>query len=494
DPVTWPKINPRVAEQLMVKGPMNVKSALESDGVGDWKNLSAILSSHEKSLDHISSFQTWKELEERLSCNETVDQYNRRILSAETERWRNVLHRLVALTRTLAVQSLAFQGHSDRLHEPGNGNFLKFIELMGMFDGVMKEHLGRITSKETHIHYPGKNIQNELIDLLASKIRGKLSMVKESKYYLVILDCMLDISHVEQMAMIIRFGKREVNGVVEIQECFLAFVKLDDSNDKLNEVGLPLADMRGQDYDNGANMKGKNRGVQKRMPFFVPCNAHTLNLVLNDAVVLMRWTFWGSFRLFSFIFHQFIDGVIFLEHVGNLGLTVKQLSEIRWESRVEAVGTIRYQAGEVYDALLSIADDTTLTAGTCGTKSRAEDILFEVNIASKTLQAVEFDLHQIIEQLAVLQDFLQSYWSDHSFASVLATARELAESLGIRGKFAEEIQRKKTDYEARDKPVVDPEQSFKVNFFYQVVDTAIQLVGERFSQLQEHNKSFSVLY
>uniref|UniRef100_H3AB52 Uncharacterized protein n=1 Tax=Latimeria chalumnae TaxID=7897 RepID=H3AB52_LATCH len=171
-----------------------------------------------------------------------------------------VLHRLVALTRTHAVQNLAFQGHSDRLCEPGNGNFLKFIELMGMFDGVMKEHLRRIMSNETHIHYLGKNIQNKLIDLLASKIRGKiLSMVKESKYYSVILDCMPDISHMEQMAMIVRFvstrpGKQDVNVVMEIQERFLAFVKLDDSSgegmmevlfQKLNKMGLPLADMRG---------------------------------------------------------------------------------------------------------------------------------------------------------------------------------------------------------------------------------------------------------
>uniref|UniRef100_H3A856 TTF-type domain-containing protein n=1 Tax=Latimeria chalumnae TaxID=7897 RepID=H3A856_LATCH len=546
DPVKWPKMNSRVTEQLVAKGPtqvksfefpktgnrkftpnhymhhltngeavartwllysvssdtifcfcckiftLNVKSALASDGVRDWKNLSAILSSHEKSFDHISAFQTWKEMEERLNCNKTVDQYNRRTLSAETEHWRNVLHRLVALTRTLAVQNLTFQGHSDRLYEPGNGNFLKFIELMGMFDGVMKERLQRITSNDTHIHYLGKNIQNELIDLLASKIRGKiLSMVKESKYYSVILDCMLDISHMEQIAMIVRFVSTRP-GNVEIQECFLAFVKLDDSSgegmtevllQKLNEMGLPLADMRGQSYDNGANMKGKNKEVQKWVrelnsrAFFVPCNTHSLNLILSDAAgcctdAVNFGVIQAIFVYFSLSTYQWD---ILLKHV------VKQLSETRWGSRVEAARAIRY------DALLSIADDTMLT-GTCGTKSHAEarsitgkvlnfkflcslvvwhDILFEVNIASKTLQVVEFDLHQAIEQLAVLQDFLQNYRLDHSFVSVLAIAQELAESLSIQQRFAEEIQKKtQFDYKTRDEPVVNPEQSFKVNFFY----------------------------
>ena len=47
--------------------------------------------------------------------------------------------------------------------------------------------------------------------------------------------------------------------------------------------------MRGQGYDNGANMKGKHNGLPKRMldinprAFFVPCAAHSLNLVINDA-------------------------------------------------------------------------------------------------------------------------------------------------------------------------------------------------------------------
>lgn len=48
--------------------------------------------------------------------------------------------------------------------------------------------------------------------------------------------------------------------------------------------------MRGQGYDNGANMKGQHSGIQIRIrninprAFFVSCSAHSLNLVVNDAV------------------------------------------------------------------------------------------------------------------------------------------------------------------------------------------------------------------
>jgi hypothetical protein len=48
--------------------------------------------------------------------------------------------------------------------------------------------------------------------------------------------------------------------------------------------------MKGQGYDNNANMRGQQNGVQARVrllnrkAFYVPCNAPSLNLVLNDLV------------------------------------------------------------------------------------------------------------------------------------------------------------------------------------------------------------------
>ncbi|KAI8541986.1 hypothetical protein RHMOL_Rhmol08G0104000 [Rhododendron molle] len=49
-----------------------------------------------------------------------------------------------------------------------------------------------------------------------------------------------------------------------------------------------MGDLRGQGYDNSSNMKGKNKGVQKRLldknprAFYTPCGCHSLNLALCD--------------------------------------------------------------------------------------------------------------------------------------------------------------------------------------------------------------------
>ena len=50
---------------------------------------------------------------------------------------------------------------------------------------------------------------------------------------------------------------------------------------------------------------------------------------------------------------------------------VKKVCATRWKSRVNAVKAIRYQTVEVYNALISIADDVSLT-GPHGTQSCAE--------------------------------------------------------------------------------------------------------------------------
>ncbi|CAM5104381.1 unnamed protein product [Natator depressus] len=146
-------------------------------------------------------------------------------------------------------------------------------------------------------------MQNELIQILANAIKKKIIEAAHSaKYFSIILDCTPDVSHIEQMTMIICFvdmekSVNEDNVEVLIKEHFLGFVPLKETTgafmaetilQELKTMSLSVENLCGQGYDNGSNMKGKDNGVQRRRmeinprAFFVPCSVHSLNLVVSD--------------------------------------------------------------------------------------------------------------------------------------------------------------------------------------------------------------------
>ena len=106
----------------------------------------------------------------------------------------------------LSERNLAFRGSEEVLGSPHNGNFLGIFKLLARRDTILKELQDRIKNKNTKDHYLSPTIQNELIELLVTEVeKENLQQLKLAKYFSIILDCTPDMSHHEQMSVILRY-------------------------------------------------------------------------------------------------------------------------------------------------------------------------------------------------------------------------------------------------------------------------------------------------
>jgi len=131
---------------------------------------------------------------------------------------------------------------------------------------------------------------------MAKKVKEAIiNEVKSRKYYSIVVDSTPNITHSDQLAFIIRYVSDK--GVPT--ERFLEFIpKVGHKSLEIAEtvimtidnLKLNISDCRGQSYDTAKNMSGCYNGLQARikninpLAFYIPCAAHSLDLVGSYAV------------------------------------------------------------------------------------------------------------------------------------------------------------------------------------------------------------------
>ncbi|CAK6966422.1 PREDICTED: zinc finger MYM-type protein 1-like [Scomber scombrus] len=265
-------------------------------------------------------------------------------MKVEAKRWKEILTRLLAIN-FLAERNLPFRSHSDKLYESGNGNFLGQVQLMAQFDPVMRDHLRRIQAKEASDTYLSSHIQNKLISLVAKCTTDAIvDQVKNAKYHSVIMDCTPDLSPNEQLLVVLRIENCDIKKGITIHEHFVGFLLAHDTTGKglcetvlvhLDKLHLDTANCRGQSYDNGSNMQGKNQVARRVLDLnskalCVPRGSHTLNLVVGDAAKSSV----ASVRFFGLLqrLYTLFSWTILKEHVKtftmSIGLKLSKLFDI----------------------------------------------------------------------------------------------------------------------------------------------------------------------
>lgn len=342
-------------------------------GFNDWKNSARSIKLHEHSKNHQDNYLAFRRRVKQLN---TIDCSFKRSEETEMEYWRQVLYRIVSVIKFLGSRGLAFRGNDQKIGSKQNGNFLGILELISEYDPLLKRHLSQYGNKgKGRASYLSANTCNEFILLIARKMENKIiAEVQKAKYYSISVDSTPDVSHTDQLVFCIRYVKNQAP-----VERFLNFIPIEEHTAEymadivtvfLTDKHIDIMDCRGQSYDNASNMSGCYSGLQARISdinnkaIFVPCAAHSLNLVGQNAVDGNKKAN-AFFDLIESLYHFFVYSTFRWEKL-KIALSdkgeflLKRATGTRWSAKNNAIVAIDTSYGKILGVLKSLLVNNNL--------------------------------------------------------------------------------------------------------------------------------------
>ncbi|XP_067135095.1 zinc finger MYM-type protein 1-like [Centruroides vittatus] len=297
-----------------------------------------------------------------IRCNEGSKQITRKLTIASFFRTINsgekVKRDWLAYTETnnLLYCYVSFRGKNEVLFSENNGNYIGALEYLSEFDPFLREHMKKCANCGTGtINYLSSTICDEFISIISKDLQLTIvNEIKEAKFYSLIIDSTPDISHVDQLTVIIRYVLPS-----SIKERFLGFLSIfSHTGEKLekvileflNNIDLDITNCRGQSYDNAFNMSGKYKGLQSRIKqhifsaHFIPCANHSLNLIGNAAAesCMEMTTFFNIVQeLYVFFSSSTHRWNALQKFCKSKHLSIKPICDTRWSARSDAVKSLK---------------------------------------------------------------------------------------------------------------------------------------------------------
>ena len=269
-------------DQQLLEDAKFVKGAFIQDGFSDWKHAIERFKGHEKSDSHRAAVLKTA----YVAAGHNVASGLSKAKREEMLIARAALCRIVTSIAFLSKQGLAIRGKTD-----ASSNFQQLLLLRSGDSGGLQRCLARSRNK-----WISHDIQNEILQLLSDDVlRRIISEIRQAQYYSLMIDETMDCSRHEQLVICFRYCDSQL----EIHELFTGFHELEHQdaetlfkivNDILLRFNVDLNNCSGQCYDGAANVAGSLNGLQSRIreaeprAMFVHCTAHSINLVVQDAV------------------------------------------------------------------------------------------------------------------------------------------------------------------------------------------------------------------
>lgn len=484
-------------------------------GFNDWKN-TAYISQHAKNIQHITTvgiFHSRRNISERIDA-----QLESQFLETRAY-WKNVLKRIIETIVFISERGLAFRGSNETVGSKENGNYLGILELIAKFDPFLSQHIQNHANQgKGHTSYLSSTISDELIILLAKKTLDVIiDEVKAARYYSVSVDSTPDLSHVDQLTVILRYVLSE--GPVER---FLTFINISShTGEQLalyltdflakNEIDIGLC--RGQSYDNASNMSGKYTGMQAHIKMkngladYIPCASHSLNLVGQSAVdcCIEAISFFGlTQELYNFFSASTHRWKILTDSLEKGCRVTKSLSQTRWSANAEAVYALCHSYENICTALEEILGNENEKADTRKTARNLNNslhlletgilcemwnaILQPFNKCSINLQSSQIDISTAVALLKSLQTVIQTIRDNF----------DVYEQKGVNKthnndyKDSKSRKRKKQYDDATSADFTDRE-AFRVKTFIPITDKLMQELSRRIAAYDAINEVFVII-
>ncbi|KYN28567.1 Zinc finger MYM-type protein 1 [Trachymyrmex cornetzi] len=260
---------------------VNSRRAFVEQGFNTWKNALKSFRSHEKSELHCSAIAVLGTLQQQSVIYCLSKTKKKEMIDA-----RVALLKIFSTVKLLAKQGLSFRGKDDEYF-----NLVQILKMRAEDVPELNTWLNR--TAYTWLYH---DIINEIVELFANQVvRQNLEIIKSADFYAISLDETSDISRLEQVSICIRIALDNLTTM----EFFMGFYSTENTKaqtlfDIVNDVHTPydlkFSNLRGQCYDGASNVSGRITGLQARIrdveprAIYVHCTAHTLNLVVQDAI------------------------------------------------------------------------------------------------------------------------------------------------------------------------------------------------------------------
>ena len=397
-----------------------------SSGYDDLNNLAGAIKRHMNSQKHMNaviSFSNFgkQRIETCLSrhLNDEISKHNMRV-----DYNRSVFQRLVDIVCHLAQQELSFRGHDESKTSLNKGNFLELVSLLSKYDIVLEKHLQQQQTDKPGPSYLSNKIQNDIIHSVAGVMKTRIEFeIKTTKFVSIIIDETPDISHKEQLCLILRyyFGN-------DIHDRFLGFVNVSESRtaDTLSNIILELlnkqdctAKLVAQSYDGATVMSGIRNGVQQKIKNVCPqaiyiwCNAHILALVLSKSCNRIGEisSFFSTLQSLCIFFSHSTKRSAFYDTHCSKKLPLAPAT--RWAYMSRTVNTVFMQKNNLITLFSDICDNPQDWDG--DTVLAAEN--FENSLRSFHLNFFLLVFHRIFEKTDSLYNILQKSQVDVGYCS-----------------------------------------------------------------------------